>query len=50
MTQFKYEYFAGQKACIEGKPFSSSMSLAWKQGWINAWQEILYADCDGDME
>lgn len=41
MTQYEYEYFAGQKAYSEGKPFSSSMSVAWQQGWIDARESFL---------
>lgn len=43
MTQFESEYAAGQKACIEGKPFSTSMSVAWQQGWIDARESFLDA-------
>jgi hypothetical protein len=38
MTQFEYEYAAGQKAYSERKPFSSSMSAAWQQGWIDSFE------------
>ncbi len=48
MTQFD-EYAAGRKACLNGEVFSSKMSKAWQQGWLEAWEEIFYADCDGDM-
>lgn len=43
MTQFEYEYAAGHKAYEQQKSFSSAMSPAWQQGWIDAREKFLDA-------
>ena len=37
MTKIEKEYRAGKQAFLSGKPFISTMSVAWQNGWLDAY-------------
>lgn len=40
MTQYEREYELGRQAFLEHLPFKSTRSIAWQNGWIDAFEQL----------
>jgi len=39
MTQYEREYELGRQAFLEHLPFKSTRSIAWQNGWLDAFSD-----------